>query len=838
MLGAAIDITERKRDEEAFRASEARLAAGSELAGLGYYEADDGTRSCFLDERLRAICGVPEEVNEGLDPVQFWSEHIHPEDRQRVQTERQKLHNGNVDQISVEYRYLHPALGQRWLHHSTRVAERRPGGAGMRAFGVVRDITRYKQLAEEQAEDSGFANLIADLSSKFVNVPAAEVDSAIEDAQRRVCEFLGLDLSSLWQPVIGTSDEYRLTHHHRSAGGPPIRHMSAKDNFPWCLQRLLAGDVIAISSPDELPPEAARDRDVWRFLGIKTSLTVPMSTGGASAIGFLSFNDLTRERDWPAKLVNRLQLVAHIFANALARKLADQQLRESEEVNRATFEQAGVGIAHVGADGRLLRVNDKLCAILGYPREELMQLTFQSITHPDDLETDLDLMRQILSGRISNYSMAKRYFRKDRSLVWADLTVSLVRNDAGGPKHFISVVEDITERKRGEEALRQSEERLRLVLEANSEGVWDWNIPSGQAYFSSRYSGMLGYTPEEFAKDFASWKELVHPDDFPRVHQAHHDHLEEGKEFCVEFRMRMRTGDWCWIRARGMVVERDTEGRAIRMVGTHQDITERKNAEASVLQQRAELAHLSRVAMLGELSGSMAHELNQPLTAILSNAQAAQRFLAGEEADLAEVRDILADIVAEDKRAGEIIRRLRLLLKKGEVQHQPVGVNEVVLEVLKLVRSDLVNQNVAVQTQLAPDLPDVEGDRVQLQQVLLNLVMNACEAMAGTESSARQLTIRTDRSGDGAVRVSVADCGPGIVPDELEQIFESFYTTKPQGMGLSLAVCRTIITAHNGKLWAANNPAAGATLHFTFPIREEGQGARDEGRGTREGANL
>jgi two-component system, LuxR family, sensor kinase FixL len=235
--------------------------------------------------------------------------------------------------------------------------------------------------------------------------------------------------------------------------------------------------------------------------------------------------------------------------------------------------------------------------------------------------------------------------------------------------------------------------------------------------------------------------------------------------------------------------------------------------------------------MLGELSGSMAHELNQPLTAILSNAQAAQRFLADDQPDLSELRDILADIVAQDKRAGEVIRRLRLLLKKGEVQQQPLSVNEVVLEVLRLVRSDLVNQNFTACTELAPGLPHVRGDSVQLQQVLLNLVMNACEAMVGAATDARQLTIRTDRSEDGCVRVSVVDCGPGIAPEKLEQIFESFYTTKAQGMGLGLAVCRSIITAHNGKLWAANNPGRGAAFHFTLPAIGREQGAGDEGRG-------
>jgi PAS domain S-box-containing protein len=251
------------------------------------------------------------------------------------------------------------------------------------------------------------------------------------------------------------------------------------------------------------------------------------------------------------------------------------------------------------------------------------------------------------------------------------------------------------------------------------------------------------------------------------------------------------------------------------------DITARKRAEVEALQQRAELAHLSRVTMLGELSGSLAHELNQPLTAILSNAQAAKRFLARDDVDLEEVRDILTDIVEQDKRAGEVIHRMRLLLKKGEVQQQPLDVNNAVREVLKLIRSDLVNQGVTTRTTLAPALPTVKGDRVQLQQVLLNLLMNACDGMNGNASADRQIIVRTELSDGEGVRFSVSDRGTGIAPEELEHVFEPFFTTKINGLGLGLSVCRTIITAHGGKLWAANNPERGVTFHFTLPVTTE-----------------
>ena len=240
-------------------------------------------------------------------------------------------------------------------------------------------------------------------------------------------------------------------------------------------------------------------------------------------------------------------------------------------------------------------------------------------------------------------------------------------------------------------------------------------------------------------------------------------------------------------------------------------------ARAEALQQRKQLIHLSRVAMLGELSGSIAHELNQPLAAILSNAQAAQRFLAQDKASLCEVRQILKDIVDEDKRAGELIRRLRILFKKGEIELQPLDANELVLDVLRLMRSDLINRRITASSELAPQLPEVRGDRVQLQQVLLNLLINAADSTPEGASEVHPLVVRTTRIGSGEVCISVTDQGRGIPPADLQQVFEPFMTTKTHGMGLGLTVCRTIMHAHRGRIWAENNAGPGATFHFSLP---------------------
>jgi C4-dicarboxylate-specific signal transduction histidine kinase len=260
----------------------------------------------------------------------------------------------------------------------------------------------------------------------------------------------------------------------------------------------------------------------------------------------------------------------------------------------------------------------------------------------------------------------------------------------------------------------------------------------------------------------------------------------------------------------------------VELQGIGRDITDLKVADIEVEQRRKEVTHLTRVAILGELSGALAHELNQPLTAILSNAQAAQRLLARAPLDPAVVGEILDDIVTDDLRAGEVITRLRALLKRGEASFRPLDLNGVATEVLALARSELIDRHVTVSTRLAPGLPSILGDRVQLQQVMLNLLLNACEAMSSRRPIQRALTVSTVLDGNGLLLTSIADRGSGIPPDDADRLFEPFFTTKSQGLGLGLSICRSIIAAHGGRLWADNNPNGGATFTFALPVQNGG----------------
>lgn len=281
------------------------------------------------------------------------------------------------------------------------------------------------------------------------------------------------------------------------------------------------------------------------------------------------------------------------------------------------------------------------------------------------------------------------------------------------------------------------------------------------------------------------------------------------EEFTVEYLCPVLKPRWFLVTAVPL------KGPGNGAVISYTDITERKKAEEESRRAREELTHAVRVSMMGELMASLAHELNQPLAAIRSNAQAALRFLSASTPNLEEVRAALAEIVEDDRWASEVIRRLRMLARRGESERAQVDLNEIVRDTLQLVRTEAIERNISVELDLAPVLPSVLGDRVQLQQVILNLLLNAVEAMAGPDSH-RSLVVRTEERGD-AVIVSVQDSGRGLGDAELQRIFDAFYTTKPEGLGMGLSISQSIVDAHGGRLWGKRNADRGMTFEFSLP---------------------
>ncbi|HZX89845.1 MAG TPA: MASE1 domain-containing protein [Rudaea sp.] len=376
----------------------------------------------------------------------------------------------------------------------------------------------------------------------------------------------------------------------------------------------------------------------------------------------------------------------------------------------------------------------------------------------------------------------------------------------------------IDDERRSKEALRVSEGRMSLAVESAQLTLWNWDVASDTVWATDQGRKFFGFEPNE-PMDHATLAGHVHPDDRAVRAAAIRQTLATGGSYESEFRIILPDGTVRWIAARGRSHGNAINGAPQRVIGISMDITRQKQAAAEAQLQREELAHLSRVAVLSTLTGSLAHELNQPLTSILSNAQAGQRFLSHDPPDLVEVSAILSDIVHADRRAGEIIWRLRAMLRRGEVVLQQVSVNDSLEELLRLIGSDLIARGVSVSNLTAAGLPPAVADRVQLQQVFLNLIVNACDAMASNPVESRKLTLTTSIE-ENEIRVGVLDCGVGL-PDDPDTLFQPFHSTKVGGLGMGLSICRTLVTSHGGRLWAERRAERGAAFYVALPVAKQ-----------------
>ena len=502
---------------------------------------------------------------------------------------------------------------------------------------------------------------------------------------------------------------------------------------------------------------------------------------------------------------------------AIGYELAWDMLRAGELAHRLNLAEqrvelatmaAGIGTWEWQPKRNELWFSDTTRMLLGLGTEQPIapDRFFGELHRDGDGSIRAEIERAVGSGR--DFDLAARILRAPSESRWVALRGRVGFDEQRRAEIVRGVVFDISERK-------GAEERLRIIAEGSPNAFIMVDAEGDISYCNARALALFGYGSDEL---LGRPIELLIPHDSrvrhevyrrDSVHQDASGPMREGSEVHARCKDGGEIPVEVWLTS---VRLRDEPLVLVNVI----DISVRRKAELELAQQRNELTHLSRVNMLGELSGSLAHELNQPLTSILLNAQATRQMFQSGSLSPETLDEILLDIVEDSKRAGEVIRRLRSLVRRSQIERESLSANTLVLDVLRLVRSDLVGRAVSVTTDLAPNLPSVFGDRVQLQQVLLNLVLNACDAMEHAQRPCT-LSVRTSEDPDGSVRFLVIDQGIGIEPEHIGRIFEPFMTTKARGMGLGLSVCRSIVEHHGGTIGARNNEQAGATVYFTVP---------------------
>jgi PAS domain S-box-containing protein len=439
--------------------------------------------------------------------------------------------------------------------------------------------------------------------------------------------------------------------------------------------------------------------------------------------------------------------------------------------------------------------------------------------HPEDRERMREPFESAVEGQLTNETVADhRIVLPDGTLKHIHGTSHPVLDDSGKVVEYVGTAVDVTERKRVEDALRRSEAYLAEAQRLAHTGSWAWDPVGGKPiYWSEETFRIFGLDPQMSSlPDREEFLRLVHPEDRKGFYERLAMSFEAKTDFTQDYRLVLPNGMIRHLHVLAHPVL-DEKGTLVECVGTAVDVTEGKRAEQErerLRQVEADLARINRVNMMGELTASLGHEVKQPIAAAVSNAEACLQWLAREHPNLAEVREAATEMVKEARRAAEIITRVRSLFRKEDIAREVLSVNEIITDTVSLMREEAYRRSISVRTELDAELPKISADRVQLQQVLTNLMLNGLEAMKGAGG---ELTIRSRRDEEGRVLISVSDAGVGLPAGESDKIFDAFFTTKPQGTGMGLAISRSIVESHGGRLWAAANSGQGATFYLALP---------------------
>jgi PAS domain S-box-containing protein len=752
------------------RRSEAYLAEAQRLSHCGV-TAYKGSTVFYGSEEIYRIWGF--DPAQGVPSRKAVLQRIHPDDRDRLNAVVERA-LGEKKRYSAAYRIVLPDGTVKHLESIGQPAFS-TNGELVEVVATQIDVTERKHAEEALRESEAKIRRLVD--SNIIGIFVWDFDGFILEANDEFLRMVSYDREDLVSGRIRWAD---LTPPDwRERNNARIEQQKSSGRF----------------EPFE--------KEFTRKDGSRVPILIGGATfeeGGNQGVAFVL--DLTERK---------------CVEDALREREA--QLAEARRELRQMIDTIPIPVASYSADAKRDFVNAAWKQYTGLSDEAALGTEWSVVAHPDDIAGGDKMWRDALATG-EPWHTEERVRRADGQYRWFCIDRVAARDENGKIIKWYGTAYDIEDRKRAEDALRESEYRLRQIIETVPGLLWSLAPDGEPTYFNQRFLDYFGKPFEDFKH--GGWLALIHPDDVPETERTFSHAIQTGSSYQGVLRFRRADGEYRWHEGRGEPL-RDRQGNIVQWYGLSVDIDEAKKAEdrlrrseSHLAEAQLELAHANRVATMGQLTASITHEVNQPITAAVTYALAARRFLSAKPPNLREVDEALSLIVKEGNRAGEVVGRVRALIKKAPVRKDAVEINDAILEVIALTRREAANNGISVRTQLAEGLPHVQGDRVQLQQVLLNLIINAIEAMREVDEEERELLVGTRNEPDG-VSVEVRDSGPGFAPADLERVFEAFYSTKSSGLGLGLSICRSIIEAHNGQLLASPNVPRGAIFRFITP---------------------
>ena len=530
------------------------------------------------------------------------------------------------------------------------------------------------------------------------------------------------------------------------------------------------------------------------------------------------FSRAARERD--AEQLATLSAIGSQIGQFIKRRSAEAALRANEERWRKLFETSHAGMALVGLDGVFTAANPALQRMLGHTEQEIVGRNVLELNPEEERAATADALARYRSGSLDERQVEKKYLKKDGSPVWLNITTTLVPATETATPFLQAVYVDVTERVRFEAALRASEERWRAIFETAAVGIATEPLAGGVSSVNPAFQRLLGYNESELQK--LTTFDFTQEDDLATTRKLRNGIITgPQRSYRLEKRYRHKDGTIIWADVNASMVPATNSTPAFLAIMVV-DITARRHAEDALRVAQSELARVSRLTTMGGFAASIAHEVNQPLMAVVTNADTCLRWLAQDLPDLDEARQAAERTVNAGHRAADIIRTIRALARKSTPEMTRFDINSAITDILTLARGELQRHDILLETDFSAGVQPIMGDRVQLQQVILNLIRNGVEAMSTVTLRRRVLQVSSQIDERGDVVIAVTDTGTGLDPTKKERIFDAFFTTKPEGMGLGLSICRSIVETHGGRLWASPNLTQGSTFQFTVPAAADG----------------